>query len=445
MNRRRALAALAVAPIAAGCGHLVPSGTAQHRVWPTPQDARYGYEFLSAANHLVVGAAPPELDFAVRELAAEWGVTLAAAAKERHISLEISVAERPGAARTEAGPQGYRLDVHQAPYGARVVAHGGDMAGAFYALQSLRQLGVRREDGLRLRPAAILDWPLIPRRGLITFGNPPGNAASIEAVLALAARFKMNFCMGPEVRPSPGEALVRRVRAFARPRHIEMTALLGGQDHLLKMPEPELVPYFEARAALGFDTLTVNFDDLGFRTAAAAEASARRQLSIALRVHDALHKRVKLIFCPSAYGGLPGRIAFFTPETERPYIEPLARGLPADMPVFWTGDGGVFSRQITAQGAAVMRKLWGRDLFLWDNDPLLFANRFEPLSGRDAALHEEISGYVANLNEHEAQWRPQRNAEFTLVTAALYAWNPPAYSPDDASPAARAAIRETSL
>jgi hypothetical protein len=87
-----------------------------------------------------------------------------------------------------------------------------------------------------------------------------------------------------------------------------------------------------------------------------------------------------------------------------------------------------------------MRKLWGRDVFLWDNNPLLFANQFAPLSGRDAALHEEVSGYVANLNEYEAQWRAERNAEFTLITAALYAWNPPAYRPDEAAAAARAAI-----
>src|SRR5688572_30797349 len=243
MHRRRVLASLAAAPLAAGCSHLLPFGAAQPEVWPTPQDARYGHDLLDAGSHLAIGVpVPPGLDFAVRELATHWRLPLADAPAARHTSLEIRVREQPGVPRTEAGPQGYRLDIEPAPHGARTKVLAGDLAGAFYALQSLRQLGVRDAEGLRLRPAAIRDWPLIARRGLIAFGHADRRAESIEAALALAAHFKMNFYLGPEVRQQLEEAapLVRRVRAFARQRHIEMAALLGYEDMLLKIPEPEL-------------------------------------------------------------------------------------------------------------------------------------------------------------------------------------------------------------
>ncbi len=58
--------------------------------------------------------------------------------------------------------EGYTLNVDQQ---AAVVA-GTDASGAFYGLQSLRQLIERTEDGARIRAVAVRDWPFKPFRGL---------------------------------------------------------------------------------------------------------------------------------------------------------------------------------------------------------------------------------------------------------------------------------------
>ncbi|HVN82225.1 MAG TPA: beta-N-acetylhexosaminidase [Terriglobia bacterium] len=58
--------------------------------------------------------------------------------------------------------EGYSLNVdHQ-----EVVVAGNDASGAFYGLQSLRQLIQRSRDGVRIRALTVRDWPFKPFRGL---------------------------------------------------------------------------------------------------------------------------------------------------------------------------------------------------------------------------------------------------------------------------------------
>lgn len=75
-------------------------------------------------------------------------------------SLVKQYADRHGPAASER--EGYVLDVDS---GKAVVA-GADEAGAFYGLQSLRQLIERGQGGTRARGALIRDWPFKPFRGI---------------------------------------------------------------------------------------------------------------------------------------------------------------------------------------------------------------------------------------------------------------------------------------
>jgi hypothetical protein len=62
----------------------------------------------------------------------------------------------------DPGPEGYILRTDA----SLVLVVGSDDRGAFYGLQSLRQLVVREESGLRLQGVQIRDWPAKPFRGL---------------------------------------------------------------------------------------------------------------------------------------------------------------------------------------------------------------------------------------------------------------------------------------
>ena len=62
----------------------------------------------------------------------------------------------------DPGPEGYILRTDA----SLVLVAGSDDRGAFYGLQSLRQLVVREESGLRLQGVQIRDWPAKPFRGL---------------------------------------------------------------------------------------------------------------------------------------------------------------------------------------------------------------------------------------------------------------------------------------
>ena len=67
--------------------------------------------------------------------------------------------------------EGYVLDVRR---GTAVVV-GADDAGAFYGLQSLRQLIERTQDGVSVRGTMIRDWPLKPFRGIKLYLPGHGN------------------------------------------------------------------------------------------------------------------------------------------------------------------------------------------------------------------------------------------------------------------------------
>jgi len=105
--------------------------------------------------------------------------------------------------------------------------------------------------------------------------------------------------------------------------------------------------------------------------------------------------------------------------------------LPADVRVFWTGDGGVFSATVTTAGARAYADAVGHELGLWDNDAITFSRARKPCSGRDADLGTVVHAYMGNL-AGESSWSGT-NGEFALLTSLLYTWNPGTYDPDAAA------------
>ena len=156
-------------------------------------------------------------------------------------------------------PEGYRLSV--SPDGVRVTSR--DDAGAFYAVQTLKQLGARDGSGLTLPVVEIEDAPRFGWRGVLhdDVNNFFGKEA-VKRLIDLMAAYKFNRLMwhltgskGYSVLalgkyptffvPKPGrssrytEEDVREVVAYARARHVEVVGELEMPAH---SPLPKAFP-----------------------------------------------------------------------------------------------------------------------------------------------------------------------------------------------------------
>jgi hyaluronoglucosaminidase len=122
----------------------------------------------------------------------------------------------------------------------------------------------------------------------------------------------------------------------------------------------------------------------------------------------------RLFVVPTAYSG----------TMSNPYKKALARGLPKDVLVQWTGRSGISAR-ITGAEAAEAAAVYAHPLVVWSN---FFVNDYlpgslilGPLTGHKPSLAQQTAGITADpLNEPEA-------SKIGLFTVADYAWNPSGY------------------
>jgi hypothetical protein len=145
----------------------------------------------------------------------------------------------------------------------------------------------------------------------------------------------------------------------------------------------------EAVVEAGAGLVVLCFDDIPFAGGEQGAAHARIGTWLADRIAD----RAALALIPTEYVGI----------RRTPYLSSLGAGLPADVPVGWTGDA-VVNDQITATQA--MRRaeaLGGRPPLVWDNVPVndgLMSDRLHlgPLWGRDHKLVDDtiVTGWLAN-------------------------------------------------
>lgn len=415
------------------------------RLVPRPRQVEYGVGTMGAWSALnCTTCESPALRSEAGRIAEEWGVPFIDGPMKKRdgslgpvMSLAVDFGRDADAAsgKAETGEQGYSLTVSMDAVGdVSVKIAGGDEAGAFYGLQTLRQLVEKREGRLFIKPVVIKDWPAFKRRGFV-FGY--GDNAHVLRGLDLASRLKLNLFVTVGARESfnfkPNKKDIKSQMAFCAGRQIEMCALLGYERFLEKMPTEQVQKYYEARYKAGFRSFTVNFDDMDEATPEGARRTAQKHAEITRAVCDhlrAIDPSVRFIFCPAPYGGVPGRTGFvdgrFSQEAGVEYLKVIKAGLPEGIPVYWTGLD-VWSPQVDMESARLFREAVGRNLFFWDNDTIRFAAKGLPLSGRPADLHTLCDGYMANLNERELSWKDRRKVEETLAAIADYAWNPEAY------------------
>jgi hyaluronoglucosaminidase len=345
----------------------------------------------------------------------------------------------PSAAGLPAG--GYILAAGRAAGRQVVVLDGVDVAGQFYASQTLRQLlaGRRSLSGIVIR-----DWPSFALRGVVEgfYGAPWATDARLSMLDFLGAH-KLNLYMytpkdDPYLRAawwkpySPG-ALRTIGRLVERAKRNHVTFNFGISPGLTicyssPVDEAKLIQKLQAVWTVGVRSFTVALDDIDpnriscdadltrFGTGATALASA--QAYLVNRVDDFISSRpdsMPLVAVPTEYSGVG----------ETPYKSQLAVSLHSDVVVQWTGRFGI-SVSITNDEASAASNAYGHPLLLWDN---FFVNDYAPnhlvlgaYEGRDPALADSAIGIAADPMD-----QPE-SSKIGLFTMADYTWNSAAYN-----------------
>lgn len=187
-----------------------------------------------------------------------------------------------------------------------------------------------------------------------------------------------------------------------------------------------LLAKLKAMVGLGIRHVALFLDDVPETLNHAADREMFANLGEAhVHVINRLHADLReagaeLVVCPTTYTNAWG---------SREYLRILGKGLPAEIPLFWTGTD-VAIAQITAEEAREWGKKMQRKPLIWDNFPVNDYDRWRvflgPLEGRDAELAHTTTGIVANpMNQPYASM-------ISLATVAMYVLDPFNYDPETA-------------
>lgn len=331
----------------------------------------------------------------------------------------------PGAYRLEVGPKGIIID-------------GFDEAGAFYGIQTLRELmqSPAASEG-KLPCLTVGDWPELPYRGVVEgfYGNPWPHSVR-KALIGFYGKYKMNtYLYGPKDDPYHScpswrlpypEDKAREIKELVdecRRNRVEFVwAIHPGQD--IKWNEEDyarLLAKFESMYSLGVRSFAIFFDDIsGEGTDPLMQTGLLNRLN-----RDFVRAKgdvAPLTVCPTDYSRLwanPG------PQGS---LAVYGRTLDKDIKVFWTGD--VVCSDLTRETMQWLNSRIGRPGYYWWNFPVTdYVHNIVmqgPAYGLDTTLDAtDLCGIVSNPMEHGEASR------LALYGVADYAWNPSAYNPLD--------------
>ncbi len=328
----------------------------------------------------------------------------------------------------------YALNI--APNGITIKAF--DRLGAFYAIQTLRQIveSPASEDGM-LPALSIVDWPDLKYRGVVEgfYGTPWSHEVRLS-LIDTYGRYKMNYYIyGPKDDPyhsSPywrepypakeAQQIKELVEACNRNRVHFVWAVHPGKD--IKWEESDiqnLLKKFNAMYDLGVRAFAVHFDDIeGNGT------NPYYQTELMNILNDDFVK-VKgdvepLIVCPTEYTRL------WANPTERGSLMVYGKELDPSVDVFWTGDA-VCSDMTPRTMEWISSRIQRPALFWWNFPVTDYARHIMmqgPVYGLSPTLTErETRGLVSNPMEHGEA------SKLALYSVADYTWNTEAYNPID--------------
>ena len=306
-----------------------------------------------------------------------------------------------------------------------ITVTGYDETGAFYGLQTLRQIA---QCG-KLPFMTINDWPDLRRRGVVEgfYGTPWSHEVRLS-LIDFYGRFKMNtYLYGPKDDPyhscpnwrlpypeDEAKKISELVNACKKNRVDFVWAIHPGQD--IKWNEEDfsnLLHKFDLMYDLGVRSFAIFFDDIsGEGTNPVKQAQLLNRLN-----RDFVQKKGDvrpLIVCPTDYSKL---WANPTPEGS---LSIYGRELDPGIDILWTGD--FVCSDLTPETLEWINSRTGRPSFYWWNFPVTDYVRhilmLGPAYGLDTSLTDnDLCGIVSNPMEHGAASR------LGLYGVADYSWN----------------------
>ena len=328
-------------------------------------------------------------------------------------------------------------------YVLQVEAHGVsvwgyDERGAFYGLQTLRQLLESPAcRGRKLPYIEVNDYPALPNRGVVEgfYGTPWSHEVRLS-LIDFYGRFKMNtYLYGPKddpyhscpnwrlPYPEKEAANIRQlVDACNRNRVDFVWAIHPGQD--IKWNEEDyrnLVNKFNLMYDLGVRHFAIFFDDIS-----GEGTDPMKQTALLNRLTEEFVKVKKdvspLTVCPTDYSRL------WANPSENGSLAIYGRTLDPAVKVFWTGD--VVCSDLTRETLDWVDARIKRPAYYWWNYPVTDYARHillqGPVYGLDTTLtDQETCGVVSNPMEHGEA------SKLALYGVADYAWNVSAYNAID--------------
>lgn len=319
-----------------------------------------------------------------------------------------------------------------------VTITGYDERGAFYGIQTLRQILESEEAQDEIVPyMTVRDWPDLKYRGVVEgfYGTPWSHEVRLS-LIDFYGRFKMNcYLYGPKDDPyhsspdwrlpyPPQEAqnIMELVEACNRNRVDFIWAIHPGKD--IQWNETDyrnLVNKFEMMYYLGVRSFALFFDDIS-----GEGTDPVRHVELVNRlIKDFVSKRkgVKdLIVCPTDYSKI---WADPTPEGS---LSIYGRTMDPSVELFWTGD--VVCSDLTKDTMNWFNSRIQRPGFYWWNYPVTDYARHILMQGPVYGLSNEmnssdLSGLVSNPMEHGEA------SKLALYGVSDYTWNVSAYNAID--------------
>ena len=319
-----------------------------------------------------------------------------------------------------------------------VAIYGYDERGAYYGLQTLRQILESPEGADEKLPyMKINDWPDLKYRGVVEgfYGEPWSHEVRLS-LIDFYGRNKMNcYLYGPKddtyhsspdwrlPYPGPESENIKELVEECRKNRVDFIwAIHPGKD--IQWNEEDyrnLVNKFEMMYYLGVRSFALFFDDIsGEGTNPVKQTELINRL-----VKDFVKKRkdvTNLIFCPTDYSRL-----WANPDPDGS-LSIFGRTLDPSVEIFWTGD--FVCSDLTKETMNWFNSRIQRPGFYWWNYPVTDYARHILMQGPVYGLSgemtsDDLSGLVSNPMEHGEA------SKLALYGVADYTWNVAAYNPID--------------
>ncbi|WP_202795238.1 beta-N-acetylglucosaminidase domain-containing protein [Janibacter sp. HTCC2649] len=349
-------------------------------------------------------------------------------------------------APTHAEGYGLRVDASRGPLGT-IALGGSDAAGQFYAVKTLDQLFVPKDDGgFRISGASIKDFPTMPLRGTIEgfYGQPWTQAERLDQ-LDFYGDVKANtYIYAPKDDPFHRErwrdpypadklAELATLADKATANHVNFTFALSPGNTVCYSSEADyaaLTGKLQQMYDVGVRAFNIPLDDIDYgrwHCDADRVKFGSPGAGTAGKAQAYFLDRVQKEFIETHEGARPLQMVptEYYNTTESAYKAAL-RTMDDDIVVMWTGEG-VVPQSVTVDQARKAATVFGGSTFLWDNYPVNdYGNTagrllLAPYDKREAGLGAYLAGIVSNpMNQAAA-------SKIAIFGFADFSWNDTGY------------------